>query len=451
MLAVRFLCFIVCYFTLLSVDAHTVNVRQWETKEKVPVYYVYLPALPIVDIELLFHAGSAKDGDEPGLAFFTAQMLGHGATKKWTAEEILDRFDTVGGIFSSTASRDANVLQLRSLTDPRYFSKNLETFLSIVQGPAFLEKDIRLQRAQILQSLQQNAQMPDQIAENAFFSALYGKMPYGHAVMGNTDSIKRIKAAELRSFYQHYYARQQASIVIVGALAPSDAKKVAADCAALLANNTTSIASQAKKNEKNTMALSPSARKITKHIDYPSSQTYIKMGTFGISRHDPDYFALMLGNHILGAGALTSRLFQSLRVKHAYTYRVNSSFLAMESVGPFVMALQTRTAVAAPAVKQLKAELIQFLQTGPTAQEVQAAKKNIMGSFVLGLDSNAAIANIVSQIAFYQLPINYLDTYQANVNAVSQEQIVDAFRRHIDANKLVTVTVGADQRAGSRG
>ena len=173
------------------------------------------------------------------------------------------------------------------------------------------------------------------------------------------------------------------------------------------------------------------------------------MGEPGISRSDPDYFPLILGNHILGGGGLVSRIADEVREKRGLAYSAYSYFSPMHVAGPFITGLQTRNKKADDALKVLKDTLHTFIDKGPTADEISAAKKNITGSFPLKLDSNSKIVDNLASIAFYKLPLDYLDTYNQHIEAVTADQIRDAFRRHIHPKDMVTIMVGNEVTASA--
>jgi len=185
------------------------------------------------------------------------------------------------------------------------------------------------------------------------------------------------------------------------------------------------------------VALSGTVRKA-----YPSTQTHILVGQLGMRRGDPDYFPLYVGNHILGGGGFSSRILKVIRDEHGLAYSAYSYFVPMRVEGPFIMGLQTKNASREQALELLDETLRRFITEGPTAKELNHARKNITGGFPLRIDSNSDIAGYVAMIGFYDLPLDYLQQFNARIEAVTAEQIRDAFRRRIDPDRLVTVMVG---------
>jgi zinc protease len=162
----------------------------------------------------------------------------------------------------------------------------------------------------------------------------------------------------------------------------------------------------------------------------------------GMSRDDPDRIALYVGNHVLGGSGLVSILSDEIREKRGLSYSSYSYFSPMRAQGPFIMGLQTRNDKTQEALAVMKQTLADFVANGPDKKRLEAAKKNIIGGFALKLDSNKKIINHVASIGFYNLPLDYLDTYIDEIKAVTYAQVKDAFQRRVHPDKLLTVIVG---------
>lgn len=166
------------------------------------------------------------------------------------------------------------------------------------------------------------------------------------------------------------------------------------------------------------------------------------MGQPGMHRGDPDYFPLYVGNHILGGSGLVSQLSQEVREKRGLSYSVYSYFSPMRRSGPFIIGAQTKNSQVDEAVAVIQQTLQRYLDNGPTEQELIAAKQNISGGFPLRIASNSKIVEYLAMIAFYDLPLDFLETFVTKVEAVTREQIHQAFKRRLDPDGFVVVTVG---------
>ncbi len=163
-----------------------------------------------------------------------------------------------------------------------------------------------------------------------------------------------------------------------------------------------------------------------------------------MKRGDPDYFPLYVGNHVLGGGGMVSRLFSEVREKRGLSYSAYSYFSPMKQLGPFAAGLQTKTEQTQQALTVLHEQIEEFIKNGPTEEELEASKKNITGGYALRINSNRKIIGYLAVIGFYGLPLDYLDTFNANVESVTIDQIKDAFKRRLTPDKFVTVMVGPD-------
>jgi zinc protease len=183
-------------------------------------------------------------------------------------------------------------------------------------------------------------------------------------------------------------------------------------------------------------------------ITHPATQSHIMMGGPGIRREDPDYFALFVGNHILGGGGFNSRMTDEVRQKRGLAYSAYSYFSPLLREGPFVVGMQTKGEQAKEALAVARKVVTDFVALGPTAKELAAAKQNIIGGFPLRIDSNRKIHEYLAVIGFYRLPLTYLDDFVGKVERVTSEQIKAAFQRRVHPDRLVTVVVGqAEQQA----
>ena len=189
--------------------------------------------------------------------------------------------------------------------------------------------------------------------------------------------------------------------------------------------------------------VAPLAAPAVREIPFASAQAHVLIGQPGYKRSDPDYFPLLVGNYILGGGGFVSRLTQEVREKRGLSYSVYSYFSPGLHAGAFTLGLQTRPDQTAQAVQVSREVLARFVAEGPTAAELKAAKDNLIGGFPLLIDSNRKLLDNVSNIAWNDLPLNYLDTWTQQVEKVSAADIKAAMARKLQPQRMVTVTVGA--------
>ncbi|MGD0959312.1 MAG: pitrilysin family protein [Methylomonas sp.] len=410
----------------------TVKIEHWQTSQGGRVYYVHAPVLPMVDVRVTFDAGSARDNDQFGLAALTSSLLGN-SSGDWSTDEVANQFESVGAAFSSGVSEDMAWVSLRSLTDLALLDKALAAFEVVLARPAFNGADFQREKNLTLAGLKHREESPAAIASIAFHKALYNNHPYAHPEEGMLQTVSGLEVSDLKAFYNKYYVAANATVVIVGGVSRQHAERIAQTLLDGLA-----VGEKPAEIPPVTMP----SQATSQHIEFPSTQTHVLAGMPGTYRKDPDYFALYVGNYILGGGSLVSRLFDEVREKRGLAYTAASQFAPLYRQGPFTIGLQTRNDQAGKAVEVMNATLRDFINNGPTDAELKAAKQNITGGFAMRIDTNSKLTDYVTMIGFYQQPLDYLDTFSGKVEAVTTEDIKDAFQRRVRPELLQTVTVG---------
>ena len=427
----------VCAFALLwsGAVAAVPEIQHWQTDNGARVYYVPAPELPMVDARVVFDAGAARDGDKPGLASLTNRMLRMGADGM-DADAIARALEQVGAQTSQGAERDMAWASLRSLTEPDQLDPAVEVTAKMLAAPDFPEEDFQRERSRTLVALEQQKDSPSEVANKAFYEAVYGDHPYAHPPLGTREGVESLSREDLQTFHRRYYVAGNAVVAIVGDLDRAGAERLAQRLTAKLPKGEPAPElPEVPVHEKGT----------TERIDHPSTQTHVRVGEPGMHRGDPDYFPLYVGNHALGGGGLVSRLNEEVREKRGLSYSVYSYFYPMARNGPFLMAMQTRNDQAEQGLEVLGETLRSFLAQGITEDELKAAKQNITGGFPLRIDSNQDMVGYLAMIGFYGLPLDYLQRFNERVEAVTREQVNDALRRRLDPQHMVTVIVGGAQ------
>lgn len=411
---------------------NVVDIRSWTTTNGVPVFFVEREQIPMVDIAVLFDAGSRRDQSHPGIASLTASLMGQGS-KKFDADQIANGFENVGAEFGASVGRDIVSFHLRTLTEHAAVTQSMNIFKSILTEPTFPQKQFDRLRKQTLTGLQLRQQNASAKAVDLFYQNLYPEGPYQFPVSGTTESISALKVNDVQDYYQRNFVTGSAKIVIVGDVSEIEARALANDITKGMIQGLGPIQVKAKLKE-------PAGMKIKEHFSGP--QTAIVMGQLGIDREDPHYYVLTVGNAILGGLPFYSRLFSEVREKQGLSYHVASDFDPLKVKGPFSIILQTQNEKADQAIKVTQDTVKKFLLKGPSAAELDIAKKNIRGQFPLAFASNASILGQVSRLAFYDLPMSYFDEYRDNINNVTQLQIQQAFKKLLHQDNWLLVRVG---------
>lgn len=410
------------------------KIQHWTTDKGGRVYFVQTKGLPLIDVRVVFDAGSARDGEQFGLAALTSGLLDAG-TKQWDADTIAKRLDQVGAEFNTDVSRDSATVSLRCLTKDGIWDSALETLKQIITNPSFNQNDFEREKQRVLIGLRHRLESPATIASMAYYKALYADHPYAHPTSGLIETVERLTREDLVRFYRRYYQANNVVAIMIGDLSRQQAESMVES----LLSDLPEGQPVASMPEIEVIKDANIERKV-----FPSKQTHIYSGMPVLIRKDPDYLPLYVGNHILGGSGLVSKISEEVREKRGLSYSAYSYFNPMARKGPFIMGLQTRNDQADEAFAVLNQTLQNFIEKGPTAEELDAAKKNITGGFVLRYDTNRKLADYISVIGFYQLPLDYLDTFPSRVRAVTREKVMDAFRRRVHPKHFQTVMVGGE-------
>ena len=415
------------------------KIENWETSAGLRVYFVNVPELPMLDLRLSFAAGSAYDGDKLGVAGMTTSMLNKGAAGL-NADQLAETFESVGANYSANAGRDTASISLRTLTLEEQMETALTTWLKVIEKPEFPAMDFERLKKQALIGLEAEKQNPGSIASKAFYKNLYPDHPYGKSQNGDKDSINAMTIDDLKTFYKQYFVNKNGQIALVGSIDKNQAMQIAEKISKALTGGDRGTGEKAAAIPK----VKPLTEAKTIRIPYPSSQAHIYIGQPGNKRGDKDYFSLYLGNHELGGSGFTSRLMKEIRVKRGLSYSVYSYFIPMKENGPFMLGLQTKLSQTDEAIKVARDVLATFQKEGPSEENLKASKVNISGGFPLRTASNDDILGYIEMIGMYGLPLDYLDTFTQVVNDTSRDQVIDAFKRRVDLDKLLTIIVGGE-------
>lgn len=414
------------------------KIEQWTTKKGTKVLYSYAPELPMVDIDVVFDAGSSRDGEHWGLANLTGSLMGT-ATAKLSEKEIAAGFNQLGAQFGVGVSRDMTTLSLRSLTRPEIFESAWTLFQQVITQAQFQEAILKRDQARLILGLEEQALRPQSLASKTLWQQLYGDHPYAHPVSGTIETVKTLTIAQLQQFYQRFYIANNAQIALVGNVSRLQAEALAEALSQALPSG-------------QKPALLPAPKPLTqaKRVQMPfdASQSQYYLAQLGVARGEEDYYALFLGNHLFGGGGFGSRLMQEVREKRGLVYSVYSYFAPMKVTGPFMIGLSTQLAKAEQADQVVRQTLVEFLQ-GFDLEAFEAAKQNLIGGFPLRFANNGKKLSYLTVIGFYDLPLDYLTQFPLKMAALTQSQVLDAWQRHIQPDKLLQVQVGLADQADS--
>lgn len=422
---------------LLPVCAQAaVNIQRWHTAEGTQVLLVERHENPIVDVRISFKgAGSTSNpADKSEVAEFTASMLTTG-TEELDEEAFHARVNDLAASLSSDSGEEGAAVTLRSLSRADSLRPAVALLNQSLTRPRFAETVFERLRKQSITALQQQETDPGFIAERELTRLNYGSHPYGRSAYTSTDSIRKVTLNDIRAFHRSRYGKNNAVVAVVGNLNRRQTEALVKQALNRLPARSTAA--------ENVPAV-PEHRSEQRRIPFAGEQAQVMMGMPLIKRHDPDYYALVAGNYVLGGGGFDSRLMQELRDKHGYTYGASSGLSPASQAGPFTIGFSTQKNNTEPALQAARRVLAAFIEEGPTEAELKQAKANITGSFPLRFDTNAKLLGYLSLIGFHNLPDDYLEAYPKAISALTAEQIKSAWQRRVNPDNINIVVVGAD-------
>ncbi|ODU99492.1 MAG: zinc protease [Thiobacillus sp. SCN 63-57] len=410
-------------------------IQHWHTPHGAQVIFVESHELPILDVSVDFPAGSARDPDgQAGLAQLTHILLDQGAGGL-SDTAIAHRLADVGAVLGGTFDRDRGGVTLRTLSSQAEKDAALDILARVLQQPDFPQAVVKREKQRLIAGIREAEADPGTVADKAFYRALYGTHPYAHDESGDPAAIAKLTRGDVQTFYRAHYSAPNAVISLMGDISRAEAEAIAVRLAGGL-SSAAAVPALPKPEP---------AKASEQRIAFPSTQSHVLVGAVGVARNAPDFFPLFVGNYVLGGGGFDSRLMREVRDKRGYAYSAYSYFMPMMEAGPFQLGLQTKLAQTDDALKVARTTLRQFMADGPSEAELKQAKDNLTGGFPLRIDSNKKILEYLSLIGFYKLPLDYLDTWVDKVNAVDVATVKQAFARHIDPDRLVTVIVGGER------
>ena len=386
----------------------------------------------MVDVRIVFDAGSARDGANLGLARFTNALLAEGAGSL-SADEIAERLANQGAQLGTDSGRDSASVSLRTLSERQRVESTVALIAAVIGQPDFPEDAVERVRDQMLVALRQDQQSPAATGQRALYRSVFADHPYAHDPGGDDPSLRAVDKHDLVAFHRRYYVASNAVVAIVGNLDRAGAVALAESVTGELTEGEAAAPLP---------AVGERALATFETIIFPAEQVHLLLGQLGVSYDDPDFFPLYVGNHILGGSGLVSLLSEQLRQQRGLAYSVWSGFSPLRAKGPFVLAMQTRHDQADLALEVLGATLERFVTRGPSSEQVARAKRNILGGFALRLDSNRKLLNYLALIGYHRLPLDYLERFGEDVDGVSARAIRDAFRRRIHPEAMVKLVVG---------
>lgn len=387
--------------------------------------------VPVFAMQFAFRGGAALDpkGKE-GLAELTSDLLDEGAgdmdsqTFQGKEQDLglqmsfsagADNFQ--GGLFVLSARRDeATHLLNLALTAPRFDADAIDRI-----------------KSQLLTQLSQSEENPRTIVRENFNRLMFGDHPYARRTSGTQDGVKAVTQADLKGFVAQRFTRDHLYVSVVGDIDQAALGKLLdATFGNLPATGTPADIPDA--------VINSHGQTLVIQKDIP--QSTVDFGQVGIGKHDPDIYAGLVMNYILGGGGFSSRLTEEVRDKRGLAYSIGTGLGAYDHAAFLSGAVGTRNDAVAESISLIRAEWAKMRDKGVTAAEVKDAKSYLTGSFLTGIGSSSALAAILLNYRLDDRPIDYMETRNALIDKVTVADVNRVAKKLLNPDALIFVVVG---------
>jgi zinc protease len=395
--------------------------------------------LPIVALDFAFAGGANQDpADRPGVANMVASLLDEGAGDL-DAETFHERLDELAIELSFSAGRDFVYGSVRTLTENRDVA--IDLLRMALTAPRFDAEAVDRIRTQLVTSLRRESTDPREIANRRWWEVAFPDHPYGRPPRGTLESLPKITIDDLKGFARHGFARDNVKIAVVGDIDATAAGQ-------LIDRVFASLPAGAELHPVPTASPQGLGQRVAVDLDVP--QAVLVFGGPGIPRRDPDFLPAFLINHILGGGAMSSRLYTEVRETRGLAYSIRTSLLPLNHAALWTGATGTRADKIDETLSIIQTEIKRFAEVGPTEEELAKAKSFLQGSYALAFDTSNKIANQLVQIQVDHLGIDYIDRRNGLIEAVTAADVKRVARRLLDTPMLYAV-VGRPQGLAAKG
>ena len=434
-------------FSLLGLIASaqaTLPIEQLDSFNGARAYLVQTKSLPMVDIEVSIDAGDRYDpAGKSGLADLVAGLMRYGARgdKGLLSEaQIADEIADLGANIGFSVSGERATLRIRSLSRKDLRDRAVQLAAAMLSAPSYDANIVAREKQRTITSLLEAETKPEYVLERRFKSMVYGNYPLAQSP--SVKSVSAITPADLAQFHKRFYRSDRMIVSIVGDVDQAQAKEIVQNLLKKIPQTGPNIPTLAQLQRSPVEPLSQ--REV--FIPFDSQQAHIAMGMTAVTRNNPDYFPLLVGNYILGGGGFVSRLMSEVREKRGLAYSVFSYFSPGKDAGIFQAGLQTKSDQGALALEVMSQTIANFIANGPTVSELLAAKANLVNGYPLRIDNNRKLLDNVSSIVWNDLPLNTMENWTQQVEAVTLDQVTAAFQKYLSMDRMKIVVLGAQNK-----
>lgn len=415
---------------LIAAPAAALDIKEITSPGGIKAWLVEEPSIPFMALEIRFKGGASLDRPgKRGAGHLMSGLLDEGADDL-SAVEYAGAREALAARIGFDIGSDSLAVSAQFLTENR--DASVELLRKALQEPRFDQDAIERVRGQVLSIIASDQKDPNHIASVTFNGLAFGDHPYGSSIEGTSESVAELTREDLLASFADIVAQDR---MFVGAVGDITAEELGVLLDTLLGGLPETGAPLPERAQ---FGL-PGGETV---VDFDTPQSVAIFGHEGIARDDPDFFPAFVMNQVLGAGGFGSRLMEEVREKRGLTYGVYS-YLALRDHSDLVLGqVSSSNDVVAEAVDVIREEWRKLAENGVTQDEVDRAKTYLTGAYPLRFDGNATIANIMVAMQVDGMPIDYIDTRNAQVEAVTRDDVARVAKRLLQPEKLHFVVVG---------
>ena len=427
----RLLAALVVAVFVLPAAAGAVEIKTVTTPLGVKAWLVQDKSAPALSIAFSFTGGTASDpAGQLGITSLMATLLTDGAGPLG-AQAFRQRQEDAAASLGFGASLDRLGGSLRVLSASR--EEGFELLRLALTQPRFDGDMIEQRRAQTIASINQANQRPTSVAARTLMETEFAGHPYANDPDGTPDDLKKITQQTLKQRAGQLLLRSSLTIAAVGDIDEAELARLLDRAFGSLPTGTPPALPPEWK---------PPTRARTVVVERPVPQSTALLALPGVARDDPDWYAALIMNHILGGGGQQSRLFNEVREKRGLAYGASSSLRVYKRAALLVMSTASANERVAEALRVVRNELARLRVDGPTEQELVDARTYLTGALALSLDSSSAIAGLLHSLQVDNLTPDHLTRRAGLIAAVKIDDVRRLARRLLRDDVLTTVVVG---------
>ena len=431
-------------FSLLDSAQAILPIEKLDTYKGAKAYLVQTKTLPMVDIEVSIDAGDRYDpAGKSGLADMTAGLMNYGVRGEGgllSEAQIADEIADLGANIVLSVGGERAILRIRTLSRKDLRDRAVQLASAMLSIPTYDSNILAREKQRTITSLLEAETKPDYVLERRFKKMIYGTYPLAESP--SVKSVGAITVSDLQKFHQQFYRGDRMIVSIVGDVDQAQANEIVQTLLKRIPQSGPAIAPLPQLERS---PIEPLAQREVQ-IPFDSQQAHVAMGMTAVARNNPDYFPLLVGNYVLGGGGFVSRLMSEVREKRGLAYSVFSYFAPGKDTGTFQAGLQTKSDQGSLALEVMSDTVAKFIADGPTPSELAAAKANLVNGYPLRIDNNRKLLDNVSSIVWNDLPLDTMEVWAKQVDAVTLNQVSAAFQKYLAMDRMKIVVLGAQNK-----